>query len=209
MPHKENRKAPETQIFMIAIGGTALIGAAAYGLGFLLDAPLGPQIKVTTGGTLAGLLGVLPLAGFLWWFAGSSHPVIERFRRSQIKFFAEIGFEFTLGRIVLMATAAGIAEELMFRGVMQTWMAGVAPLAVAIVAPNLLFGLLHMRTVLYAIIAGLVGVYLGVLLAATDNLLVPMIAHGGYDLIALEYTRRAIRRHRETVQEQTDSNTGI
>ena len=53
-----------------------------------------------------------------------------------------------------------------------------------------------MRTVLYAIIAGLVGVYLGVLYEATGNLLAPMTAHALYDAVALEYTRRAIINYR-------------
>lgn len=197
MSQNTQSRLSETQTFLIAIGGTAAIGLAAYGLSLLLDARLGPQIKWTLNAAAAGLVAVLPLAGFLWWFAQSNHTGIAKFRRSQIEFFADIGFEFTPPRIALMAAAAGIAEELMFRGVLQTWIAGFAPLIVAIVAPNLLFGVLHMRTVLYAVIAGLVGVYLGALYALTDNLLTPVITHGVYDLVALEYTRRAIRRYRE------------
>ncbi len=54
-----------------------------------------------------------------------------------------------------------------------------------------------MRTILYAIIAGLVGVYLGVLFAVTDNLLAPMAAHALYDAVALEYTRRAVAHYQD------------
>lgn len=196
MSQNAKPRPSQSQIFLVAVCGTAAIGLAAFGLGLVLNVPLAPQIDWTAHGVAWGLAAVLPLAVFLWWFVRSDHRAVARFRRSQIEFFADIGFEFTPGRILVMGVAAGIAEELMFRGLLQTWMSGFAPLAVAIVAPNLLFGVLHMRTILYALIAGLVGVYLGALYALTDNLLAPIIAHGVYDLIALEYTRRAIRRHR-------------
>jgi hypothetical protein len=140
-----------------------------------------------------------PLAAFLWWFSNTTLEHFASFRKSQIKFFSEIGFSFTPPRIAAMAIAAGISEELLFRGVLQTWMTGFAPEAVAIIATNIIFGMMHMRTALYAFIAGLVGVYLGILYAATDNLLAPIAAHALYDAIALEYTRRAISHYfRET-----------
>ena len=63
---------------------------------------------------------------------------------------------------------------------------------------NVIFGLLHMRTVLYALIAGGVGVYLTVIYFATDNLLTPITTHILYDAVALEYTRRAIANARRT-----------
>lgn len=66
----------------------------------------------------------------------------------------------------------------------------------AIVLSNIVFGLLHMRTVLYAVIAGSLGVYLGVLYLVTDNLLAPIMTHMLYDLVALEYTRRAVADYR-------------
>lgn len=194
---REHKPAPSgDRVFLIAIGGTAAIGLVAFLLGALLNVPLAPQIKWNLSGVVTGVAAVLPLAAFLWWFVDTSHPTIARFREQQIEFFADIGFEFTPFRIAVMALAAGMSEELMFRGFLQTWITGFAPLAIAIVASNVVFGLLHMRTVLYAVIAGLVGVYLGVLYVVTDNLLVPIVAHGVYDLIALEYTRRAIRRQK-------------
>lgn len=197
MPRNERPYSPVARTFPVVIGGTALIGLGAYGLSFLLHTPLGPQLGWTIGGAAAGVAGALPLTAFLWWFVATANPTIVKFRQSQIEFFADIGFEFTPFNIAIMAVAAGVCEELMFRGVMQTWISGFAPLAVAVAAPNLLFGVLHMRTVLYAVIAGLVGVYLGVLYAATGDLLAPVVAHGVYDLIALAYTRRAVLRWRE------------
>ena len=178
--------------FLFVMGGTAALGGAAVGLSFLFDTPPGPQIEFDINDLLIGVIATLPLAIFLWWFSNTALEHFAAFRRSQIKFFSEIGFTFTPLRIALMAIGAGVCEELLFRGVVQTWMAGFLPLAIAIILSNVLFGMLHMRTALYAFIAGLVGVYLGIVYAATGNLLASMAAHAFYDAIALEYTRRAI-----------------
>lgn len=188
-------KTPEARAFLFVMIGTAGMGLAAYGFSFLLGTPLGPQIKFNINDLLIGVIATLPLVVFLWWFSNTTLDHFASFRRSQIKFFAEIGFSFTPLRIALMAIGAGICEELLFRGVLQTWIGGFAPVAVAIIVSNILFGMLHMRTALYAVIAGLVGAYLGVLYALTDNLLAPMAAHAFYDAVALEYTRRAVSAH--------------
>ena len=59
-----------------------------------------------------------------------------------------------------------------------------------LLAAALLFGLLHSITPAYAILAGLVGLYLGGLWLACGNLLTPIVAHGTYDFLALVYLVR-------------------
>jgi uncharacterized protein len=59
------------------------------------------------------------------------------------------------------------------------------PVWTAIALTAALFGVAHWLTPTYAVLAGLVGAYLGWTLAASGNLLVPIVAHGLYDLIAL------------------------
>ena len=185
-------KPTKPRAFLLVILGTVGLGVAAYAFSLILGVPLIKLFRVNLTDFGIGVLAVIPLAGFLWWFSNTTLEHLASFRKSQIKFFSEIGFEFTPVRIALMSLGAGISEELLFRGLLQTWIAGFAPLIVSIVLSNIVFGLLHMRTVLYAVIAGLVGVYLGFLYAITDNLLVPIVTHTLYDAIALEYTRRAV-----------------
>jgi membrane protease YdiL (CAAX protease family) len=88
--------------------------------------------------------------------------------------------------LLLIAAVAGIGEEVLFRGVLQ-------PLA-GPVWSNVLFGLVHFITPTYALLAGLLGGYLGVLLMTTDNLLAPIIAHGLYDFLAFLVVARECRR---------------
>lgn len=180
------------QPFLIVVLGTVMMGVVAFGLSFVLKTPLAPQFKLDANDFLIGVIATLPLVAFLWWFSNTTLENLSSFRNAQIKFFSEIGFEFTPPRIAIMALAAGISEELLFRGVFQTWLDGFFPVAFAILLTNILFGLLHMRTLLYAIIAGLVGAYLGAIYAFTDNLMTPIVVHSLYDAAALEYTRRAI-----------------
>ncbi|MCK5750944.1 MAG: CPBP family intramembrane metalloprotease [Oricola sp.] len=196
MSSEPQPQVSESRAFLVVILGTVVLGFAAYGVSFILGVPLEEALHPSLRDFAVGIIATIPLAGFLWWFSNTTLEHFAAFRRSQIKFFAEIGFEFTPSRIALMAVAAGISEELFFRGVLQTWIGGFAPAVVAIVLSNVVFGMLHMRTALYAIIAGLVGVYLGVLYAVVDNLIAPMAAHALYDALALEYTRRAVINHR-------------
>lgn len=181
-----------SKAFLAAVAGTIILGLIAFGLSLLLKTPLALQIKLSVNDALIGVIATLPPALFLWWFSVTDNPTLAEFRRSQIEFFAQIGFEFTPFRIAVMAIGAGICEELLFRGALQTWLAGMAPVSLAIFLSSVVFGLLHMRTALYAIIAAGVSIYLGSLFALTGNLIAPMITHGLYDALALEYTRRAV-----------------
>jgi len=114
--------------------------------------------------------------------------------------------------LVILAVLAGVCEEVLFRGVIQPWMAGndaARPLAigfgVALVGSNLLFALLHPVTRTYAAVVGLVGMYLGLVglvdrlpvgteQAGQPNLVVPIIAHGLYDFLAFLVIARESRR---------------
>lgn len=178
--------------FILALAGTAFLGVIAFGLSLAFDTPLRDQFHWSARDGAIGLAGAAPLVIFLAWFMKTRQATIAAFRESQIAFFADIGFRFTPLRIVLMALFAGVFEELLFRGVLQTAAAAVAPMAVAIIFSNLIFGMLHWRTTLYAVIAGLVGVWIGVLYALTGNLLAPIVTHAVYDVVALAVTAQAI-----------------
>jgi uncharacterized protein len=103
---------------------------------------------------------------------------------------------------LLVALAAGIGEELLFRGLMQhglaQWWSGhwwgwlAAWLLTALV-----FGICHWISGMYAIMAFLAGLYLGALLLVFDNLLVPITAHALYDLAALLYLANRTRDERD------------
>src|SRR5580692_2546725 len=93
--------------------------------------------------------------------------------------------------LVVVAALAGFGEELVFRGVLQRclerWLDfGGSGRIVGLIVSNVVFGLLHLMTPTYAVLAALMGIYFGLLLDATEpaNLVVPMLAHGLYDYLA-------------------------
>jgi len=57
-----------------------------------------------------------------------------------------------------------------------------------------LFGAAHWLTLSYALLAGVIGVYLGVVFLLTENLLIPITAHALYDVVALSVLARSPRR---------------
>lgn len=88
--------------------------------------------------------------------------------------------------LLILALIAGIAEELLFRGVIQPWIEQFWGVTAGLVISNFIFGLVHAVTPLYALLAGIVGMYLGLSLnyGTEKNLLVPIIIHGLYDFLA-------------------------
>lgn len=81
---------------------------------------------------------------------------------------------------------AGLAEELLFRGLLQQlW---------GVTAASLIFGLLHALTFGYFLLATAMGFFLGGLLHSTGNLLVPVAVHALYDIFALSLLARMYRR---------------
>jgi membrane protease YdiL (CAAX protease family) len=86
-----------------------------------------------------------------------------------------------------ISVLAGVGEEALFRGLVQDTLAAWMPLGVALALASLLFGLLHAVTPTYAVLATLMGAYLGGLYLWTGGLLAPMVTHGVYDFAVLLY----------------------
>lgn len=102
----------------------------------------------------------------------------------------------------LLAGLAGLGEELLFRGVLQTGLDRWAGSAVGLGIAGIAFGLVHAVTPTYAVLAALIGVYLGGLLYVWEppNLLVPIVVHAVYDLVAFVILRNDYRRRESADQ---------
>jgi len=182
--------------FLLTSALGAMLIPAAFAIAHAMSIDIFALLKPGLANALIALAAVAPLAAMLYWFMTTAWRPLAEFRASQIEFFSGIGFRFTRTRIFILAIIAGVSEELMFRGVLQTILDRQTSTAAAIVVVGAVFGLLHARTILYAIIAALVGAYLGFLFVATGSLLAPIITHAVYDVIAFEWTRIAIDKRR-------------
>jgi len=58
---------------------------------------------------------------------------------------------------------------------------------------SMLFGLAHLVTPTYALLAGIIGAYLGTLVFVTGDLFAPILSHALYDYVALRYLVRQDR----------------
>lgn len=92
---------------------------------------------------------------------------------------------YSMAQLALLALAAGVSEEILFRGVVQTALAQVVPAGLALIAASVGFGLVHFASRVYAAVAGIIGVYLGALFLLQGSLLAPIVTHALYDLVAL------------------------
>ena len=92
----------------------------------------------------------------------------------------------TMVELVMIAAMAGVGEELLFRGFLQSWLLERGEI-VGLIMPNLLFGLMHWISPVYAAGTFLVGLYFSCMLLFVPEVDVwsLMLAHGLYDLIAL------------------------
>lgn len=187
-------KQSQTRAFLLTSALGAMLIPAAFGIAQAASVDLPALLNASVANALLGLAAVAPLAAALHWFMRTHWRPLADFRESQLQFFSELGFRLTRPRIILLSIIAGVSEETMFRGVLQTIADRQLPVAAAIALTSLVFGLLHARTVLYAVIAGLVGAYLGTLFWATGSLFAPILTHTIYDFIAFEWTRIALER---------------
>ena len=96
-----------------------------------------------------------------------------------------------LWHLLLIAIAAGLGEELLFRGLIQVGLARLLPagwsLVGSLLIASLLFGLCHYLSHTYFVLATIAGLYFGGLMLISGSLLPAIIAHALYDFVALAY----------------------
>ena len=174
-----------------ALGFELGLGWIGLMIAWLAGLHLGPLVRPTWPGLLQGLAATFPMLGLLVMLSQSGwRPLVEL--RHQVQHLLGALFRHrTLGELALVSIAAGVGEELLFRGVLQTLVQQWTDPTVALLSVGLLFGLAHAMSPTYFVLASLAGIYLGWLAIACGSLVPPMLAHGLYDFIALWYLRGA------------------
>ena len=162
----------------------------AWGLGWLLGVPPLQNFAWEWRGALWGLAGTVPM--ILLFLALMRWPVgpLGRLKRFSEEVLRPLLSPCSVADLAGIALLAGLGEEMLFRAVLQGAFTRWSGPWVALALASALFGLLHAVTVSYAVLAALMGAYLGWVWRATDNLLVPVVMHGLYDFFALLYLLR-------------------
>jgi uncharacterized protein len=181
---EESRPGPSTIVVFAVLfeGGLAPL---ALLLGWLLNQPPLSGFAWDARDAALGALATLPMLGLLW--VGLCWPVgplrrIERFFEEEVR--PLLGSR-PWPDLALISLAAGVGEEMLFRGALQGALTRWLGPGLALAATSALFGLLHPITPAYTVIAALMGAYLGGVWLLNGNLLAVMVAHALYDFLAL------------------------
>ncbi len=101
--------------------------------------------------------------------------------------------------LITISIAAGVGEELLLRGWLMAWLIGPPEnatfglIVMGLITSSIAFGLMHPITPAYFGLATLIGLYFGILVLWTENLLVAITAHAVYDAVHLLLSRRSKR----------------
>ncbi len=164
----------------------------ALGLGHLGGVSPIEHLRLDAASVVLGAAGALPMLGILLWCLRTTWGPMRRLVALVEERLGPYLANASAGGILLLALLAGVGEELLFRGVIQGWLAERAPLWLAIAAASLLFGVGHWLSASYAVMASLIGAYFGILFLLSGNLLAPMVAHAAYDVVALFVLTRRV-----------------
>ena len=157
----------------------------AIGLGWWWNTPPFARLEWTWGGLAAGTVATAPLLVGLWWCLRTRWLPVARLMAVVRERIAPMFAGAALVELAALAVLAGVGEEALFRGVVQQALDRQLPGWAALVCTAILFGAVHWLSPAYALLAGLVGLFLGVLYVVSDNLLAPIVTHALYDLVAL------------------------
>jgi membrane protease YdiL (CAAX protease family) len=179
---------------LVVEGGMGLV---AVTLGWALGYPPGDAVQWDLAGWAWGAAAALPLLAVMGLCVLLPWPPFRELLRVMDEAVVPLFRPCHLADLFLISALAGLGEEMLFRGVIQRAIAGglEEPLSewIALAVAGTLFGLVHSITRTYAVLATLIGFYLGWLWLATGNLLVPIVAHAVYDFLALVYLVRVRR----------------
>ena len=172
---------------MLVEGGLAVLSLA---LGRLIGQPALGQFRWDARDAALGAAASVPLLVAFVLFQRWPLGPLARIKQFLDEFARPMFQESTLLELLLISTAAGWGEEMLFRAVLQGAFCRWSGPWIGVATASLLFGLAHPITPLYTVWAGLIGVYLGWLAMASGNLLVVIVTHGLYDFVAICYLVR-------------------
>jgi membrane protease YdiL (CAAX protease family) len=177
----------------LAVVGEAGLLVLAWALGRWLGILPGDRLYLTSAALFMGVAAAVPLLlGLRWALTTSLEPVRHVVQLVQDQLGPVLASRSSV-ELALLATLAGVAEEVLFRGVLQVGFSRVVSSGAALVLASAVFGLAHFLTRTYALLAGVAGLYLGALFWMQGNLLVPIVAHSLYDFFALTLLVRRYR----------------
>jgi uncharacterized protein len=167
-------------------GGLAVVAVA---LGWLLGHRPTATFHPIMRDAALGIAATLPPLGLFWLCLKCPLRPFRTIAQILDETLVPLFQDCPMMQLAIIAALAGVGEEMLFRGVIQAGVTaeigGTQGVWLGLLVAAALFGLLHPVTPTYALLAAIIGLYLGWLWLACGNLLVPIVAHGVYDFLAL------------------------
>jgi membrane protease YdiL (CAAX protease family) len=189
--------------FPMAVAVEGLLALIATAAAWLFNVPVREQIPAFGSplgwAIVRGVIATVPLLVMFWWLVHSDWPTLIELRRQVHALIGEMFPSASLGQLALVAALAGVGEELLFRGVLQTIFGWWTTPIVGLVMASIVFGLLHALSRVYFLLATIIGLCFGWMTWYYNDLVAPMVAHAFYDFVALVYLSR-LRLSADTVQ---------
>ena len=195
MPHDSPTSSAElsTSKLMIALAGQALAFSA---IGALLwywsGRPLSDFVTLNQREIISGLLlgggmcAVSALVFIGWRGVGDKLVLLQR---------ESLGFmlgNMSMPTIIWISLCAGVGEEVLFRGGIQSLLADYIGHATAVVVASALFAVVHLSKPLISALLFLIGMVFGAVFIYTGSLATVMIGHAVYDIFALWYVQKRL-----------------
>jgi len=202
-----DRPFTRTEAVTLAFAFEGGIAVVALGLGWFTARPPLQLIEPSWTTVALGFPATVPILILFTWTQRSALSNVAHLRREMNELLLPLFRSCRLIDIAAISLLAGVGEELLFRGIVQAGIAEAAGAAIGLATATVLFALVHLVTPTYALLAGLVGLYLGWLFVASGNLLLPITVHSVYDFVALTFLLR--RRADSPPTERSSSGPGV
>jgi CAAX protease family protein len=199
MPHNRGEMDSSEQrsdgfaMAVVVEGGLALL---ALLVAWIFQIPLREKFPEfgapLTKAILNGILATLPMLAIFWFLVNSHRPTLRQLREQVEWLIGEMFPNGSIAQFAMVAVLAGVGEELLFRGALQTKIGDWTTPIVGLAITSLLFGVAHALSKLYFMFAVAVGAFLGWITLTSNDLVAPMVAHGLYDFLALVYLSRRV-----------------
>ncbi len=203
-PPQESTEQTPDDVFLTAVLFESALGLLALLLGWMLGPDpraLVPDLDLSNlwpifSGVLWGCLAAVPVLIVIEIVRRLPWEPVRQLERLSDDTIIKTLLQLRPAELMLISLCAGVGEELLFRGWMLYWFAGASDAATpgnlelgfALVGSSIAFGLMHPITKLYIFLAAMMGIYFGLLLLLTGNLLIPIVAHAVYDAVQLIWT---------------------
>jgi membrane protease YdiL (CAAX protease family) len=188
------------RIVPIALAFESALGLAGWALCVWQGVPLASRLVLSSDVLLRSAIASAPMFLLLAYVTRSQWKPVVDLRNQVEQLVGELFRGVSWFGLAAVAIAAGVGEELLFRGALQPlaerWW---GPLA-GLVAVSLLFGVVHAVSAMYLVFATIVGLYLGGLAQYFGELVTPIAVHAAYDFAALLVLRRILLRFAGVVE---------